>query len=79
MAKHKGDPEIGHRMWEEIFRLFNTQEEAAAKMDICRTLIVTWSKGGSPNAYALKQLALCGGDVGYVLTGNRRAEERWLN
>ena len=68
----RNDPEIGKRAYLEVYRLFRTQHEAGRKMGIDRSLISNWSKGNAPNAYNLQQLAVCGGDVVYILTGERR-------
>ena len=71
MAKHRGDPRIGHRMWAEVTRLFESHGHASYRMDIEPSCISTWKTGVMPNAYALQRLALCGGDVMWVLTGER--------
>lgn len=70
--QQRTDPEIGKRAYLEVYRLFGTQEEAGRKMGIDRSLISNWSKGNAPNAYNLQQLVKCGGDVMYILTGERR-------
>lgn len=68
----KHDPGIGQRTYLEIYRVFKNQVEAGDKMGIERSLFAKWSKGNAPNAYNLQQLAKCGCDVVYILTGERR-------
>lgn len=70
--QHRSDPEIGKRAYLEVYRLFGTQDDAGRKMGINRSLISNWSKGNAPNAYNLQQMAKCGCDVVYILTGERR-------
>ena len=71
MGKKKGDIEIGHRMVEELHRLFDTQASAARQLRMHRHCFDSWNKGKTPDCIALQKLHYCGGDVMYVLTGRR--------
>jgi hypothetical protein len=71
MTKHKGDIEIGHRMLEELVRLYGTQAEAIRRFRCKRHSIDYWRDGGTPGGYMLAKLYYCGGDVLYVLTGKK--------
>lgn len=72
MPKHKGDIEIGHRMVEELVRLFGTQANACRKLQFERHCTDYWQNGGTPGGHMLAKLHYCGGDVLYVLTGERK-------
>ena len=71
MAMQKGDIEIGHRMVDELVRLFGTKAEAVRRFPCERHCIDRWQDGGTPGGYMLARLHYCGGDVMYVLTGKR--------
>jgi hypothetical protein len=71
MAKQKGDIEIGHRMVEEIYRVFNSHTEAITQLGCWKNTISYWQEGGTPGGYMLAKLHYFGGDVIYVLTGKR--------
>ena len=71
MAKQKGDIEIGYRMVDELMRLFGTQANAARKAHFDRHSVSWWASGGTPGGHSLAKLHYCGGDVMYVLTGER--------
>lgn len=70
-TKHKGDIEIGHRMVGELVRLFGTQKKAVQQFPCDRHTMDYWVNGGTPGGYFLAKLHYCGGDVMYVLTGER--------
>ena len=74
MAKHKGNIEIGFRMCEELYRIFGKQANAVRRFGVARDQIRVWKNGGTPGGYYLAKLHYCGGDVIYVLTGKRGAE-----
>lgn len=69
--KQRSDPEIGKRAYLEVYRLFTTQVVAGKKIGTDRSIISNWSKGHAPSAFSLQQLAKCGADVVYILTGER--------
>lgn len=72
MGKRKGNIEIGFRMVDELIRLFGTQANAVRQMQCERHNMDYWNTGGTPGGYMLQKLHYCGGDVIYVLTGERR-------
>lgn len=72
MAKRKGDIEIGYRMISELVRVFGTQANAIRQMQIDRHTVDYWNTGGTPGGYMLAKLHSWGGDVIYVLTGERQ-------
>lgn len=71
MAKHKGDIEIGHRMVEEVYRIFGTYTKAINGLCCGKAAISYWQEGGTPGGFMLAKLHHFGGDVMYVLTGKR--------
>lgn len=71
MCKQKGDIAIGHRMIDELVRLFGTQAEAIRSFPCNKHSVDNWRDGGTPGGYMLAKLHYCGGDVLYVLTGKR--------
>ena len=75
-TKPKGDIEIGHRMIEELVRIFGTQAQAIRRFPCNRHCIDNLRAGGTPGGYILAKLHYCGGDVIYVLTGKREKSER---
>lgn len=75
MAKHKGDIEIGHRMVEELIRLFGTQANAKRLFPCDKHNFEWWNNGGTPGGYMLARLHSHGGDVMYVLTGKRGGKD----
>lgn len=75
MAQRKGDLLIGKRAWEEVVRLFTTFESAAKAFGCDRKLFNSWLHGVSPGGLYLARLHYLGGDVIYVLTGKRGAED----
>ena len=75
MAKRQGDIGIGQRMAEECNRVFATQSIAAKRLGFEKKSIQYWKSGSTPSGLALARLHYCGGDVIYVLTGQRRAED----
>ena len=75
MPRIKADVNIGKRMHEEIYRLFPSYTSAANALRCDRKCISLWSTGTTPDTLQLARLHYLGGDVIYVLTGNRRAED----
>lgn len=75
MAIQKGDIEIGHRMVDELVRLFGTKAEAVRRFQCERNCIDHWQDGGTPGGYMLQKLHFHGGDVLYVLTGKREDKD----
>ncbi len=71
MSKKKTNCEIGQRMYVEIYRVFGTGNRAALMIGADHSSIVNWGKGVAPSAMFLAKLMKHGGDVGYVLTGER--------
>lgn len=71
MCKQKGDIAIGHRMIDELVRLYGTQANAIRQFPVHQNSISKWRDGGTPGGYMLAKLHYCGGDVLYVLTGKR--------
>lgn len=63
--------EIGKRMHEECLRLFPSVKEMVPGMGCSKDVFYKWAEGCAPSAMNLQRLALCGGDVVYVLTGRR--------
>lgn len=74
MAKHKGDIEIGHRMVEEVYRVFGGHNNAIHRLNCGKNAISYWREGGTPGGLVLARLYYFGGDVLYVLTGKRGSE-----
>lgn len=72
MAKHKGNIEIGHRMVDELVRIFGSQANAVRQFPCKKHSLDYWKDGGTPGGYMLAKLHYCGGDVIYVLTGKGR-------
>ncbi len=81
MPKHKADVTIGHRMFEELWRLFPnfSVRKIAARIGCERKSIWEWEKGTTPSAIYLARLHVLGGDVMWVLTGTRYALVRTIN
>lgn len=75
MAKIKGDIEIGRRMAEELLRVFGSPTKAMKGLKSTKRLLYEWQDGKTPGGLYLARLHYCKGDVIYVLTGNRRAED----
>lgn len=75
MAKHKGNIEIGYRMIDELVRVFGSQANAIRQMSLNRHAVYYWKTGGTPGGYMLAKLHYHGGDVMYVLTGERTVED----
>lgn len=75
MAKQKADIEIGHRMVDELVRVFGSQAKAIRQMPLERHSVDYWKDGGTPGGYMLAKLHYWGGDVIYVLTGRRGTED----
>ncbi len=75
MAQRKASIEIGNRMVSELLRMFPNKKDK----DICkmlggdRRLLWEWRNTRTPSALWLQRFAHLGGDVMYVLTGNRYA------
>lgn len=74
MAKPKGDIEIGHRMIEELVRIYGTKANAIRQFHVNRNAIDRWRDGATPGGYVLAKLHYRGGDVIYVLTGKREGK-----
>jgi hypothetical protein len=74
MAKHKGDITIGHRMVEEVYRVFDSHSDAIKRLCCGKNAISHWKDGGTPGGFVLARLHHFGGDVIYVLTGKRGVE-----
>jgi hypothetical protein len=65
--------EIGHRAYEEVFRLFERLEDARKSLGMTSTqLLYDWMEGGAPSAKYLQRLHFVGADVIYILTGMRK-------
>lgn len=75
MPKVKGDILVGHRMSEEVDRLFTTRISAAKALKCDRKAIRAWECGATPGGLHLARLHYLGGDVIYVLTGKREAKD----
>ncbi len=75
MPKRKGDIEIGRRMVDELVRIFGTQANAVRQMPCDRHTVDYWNTGGTPGGYMLAKLHYSGGDVMYVLTGERSGKD----
>lgn len=75
--KRKSELAIGRRAAEEVRRLFPKSRH----IDICRRLgcnkktLSLWNDGFAPSAMFLSRIASLGGDVDYILTGNRRTKD----
>lgn len=69
--KHKSPIEIGHRMVEELYRLFpDKSDRYLARMLGCSpTMITAWKNGVTPSANYISTLFFMGGDVIWILTG----------
>ena len=72
MPKCKGNIEIGYRMVDELIRLFGTKANAIRRLPCEQHSLNRWGDGETPGGYMLQKLHYCGGDVIYVLTGERR-------
>ena len=75
MAKHNGDITIGHRMVEEVYRVFGSHKEVIKHLGCWNNAISYWGQGGTPGGFTLARLHYFGGDVIYVLTGKRNGED----
>jgi hypothetical protein len=75
MPRHKGDIEIGHRMVDELVRIFGTKANAIRRLPCERHCLDHWKEGGTPGGYMLARLHYSGGDVMYVLTGVRERRD----
>lgn len=75
MAKPKGNIEIGYRMVDELVRIYGSQANAVRQFPCDRHTMDYWVGGGTPGGYMLAKLHYSGGDVIYVLTGERMAED----
>ena len=75
MSRPKGDILIGRRMYEEIDRLFPSLMAAAKALRCRRSSIYSWADGRVPGCFTLAKLHYLGGDVLYVLTGERSKED----
>ena len=75
MALHKGSFDIGHRMAEELLRMFPDESirGICKKLGADRRAIADWERGNTPTTVFLQRLHYLGGDVMYVLTGHRYA------
>lgn len=71
----KGDIEIGHRMVEELIRIYGTRAEAIRQFRCGKNCADYWQSGGTPGGHMLAKLHYCGGDVLYVLTGKRSKKD----
>ena len=72
MPKSTPQIEIGQRAFEEIFRMFETLEEAKNMLGISsKQLVYDWMNGAAPSAKYLQRLHYVGADVIYILTGKR--------
>ena len=74
MAKRKAHICIGQRMYEECLRLFPSNKKAAKAIGCDISTLKFWMNGSAPSAIFLSRLNFAGGDVVYVLTGERRKE-----
>ena len=81
MPKKKADVTIGHRMAQELWRLFpnSSVRNIAVKIGCERKTIWEWEKGTTPSAIYIARLHALGGDVMWVLTGTRYALVRYLS
>lgn len=68
------DPGISARLAEELYRLGESNTEAAKKIKCHPNLVGQWlSKSYIPSAHYFKNLHEAGCDIIYILTGERRA------
>lgn len=74
MAKVKGDITIGYRMAEEVTRIC-TERKIKLYMFAPKSIRNDWKNGVCPGGLYLARLHYFGGDVIYVITGQRRAVE----
>lgn len=73
MGKRKGDIGIGHRMLEELHRMYGTKADAVRDFGCNYNTMYSWEMGATPGGAVLAKLHYVGGDVLYVLTGKRGA------
>lgn len=73
MGKRKGDIEIGHRMLEELHRMYGTNSSVVKNFGCNYNTMYSWEMGSTPGGAVLAKLHYVGGDVLYVLTGKRGA------
>lgn len=71
MPKKKTNREIGQRMYCEVYRIFGTGNRAATMLGVDHSSVIGWGRGVAPSAMFLAKLLKYGGDVIYVLTGER--------
>lgn len=62
---------IGKRMVEECCRIFGYQAAAARGLRCNRKLLSEWNNGVTPSTFLVAKMHYCGGDVLYILTGQR--------
>lgn len=79
MPKVKADIFIGKRMREEVDRLFPSLTFAAKALRCDRRIFSYWTNGQTPDTRQLAKIHYLGGDVIYILTGKRRAEDATSN
>ncbi len=73
MGKRNGDIEMGHRMLEELHRLYGTSASVVRNFRCNYNTMYSWEMGATPGGVFLAKLHYVGGDVIYVLTGKRGA------
>ena len=73
MPKHIGDPKIGIRATEELYRKFPqmTEKEISERIKLNRKSFWEWKTGRVPGGYMLQKLCHAGLDIKYILTGKR--------
>lgn len=71
--KRKFDIEMGRRMCEEINRILpgKSQRKVAVMLGCNKNAIKAWEDGCTPSAMYLARIHRLGGDVIWILTGER--------
>lgn len=75
--KRKADIDIGKRFVEELYHLFpeHSDRKLAVLLGCSPTMLRTWQDGVTPSGIFFARILQLGGDVDYILTGNRKQKE----
>lgn len=81
MPKRKADIEVGRRAYKECDRIFGVSEyggiiKTTKALGCDKKAIYEWKNGSTPATFYLIRLHYCGADVMYILTGERKDENK---
>lgn len=71
MTKLKPDIGYGQRFYEECMRIFSTPSETVSALRCSRSAVYEWANGLTPSIMYVDRLRVLGGDLMYILTGQR--------